>query len=194
MKRIAIAPNNDVFKRFLLDEVTPIVNSFFATVENNYERVSESFFWLFFHPDTVNKAILVNRLQEWQNMGAVALRELALLLHRCASDDVLAEIASDDKFYASPVIAFGSEIEFYSQAEIALVSLSLRPYANTQNSIGIYKTLLQILNTLTKQSHISKNFVFLNSIHSLFRQDRMPVPQNKTIWPELAILTQVASY
>ncbi|WP_143301298.1 hypothetical protein [Candidatus Entotheonella palauensis] len=115
---------------------------------------------------------------------------MALLLHRCASDDVLAEIASDDKFYASPVIAFGSEIEFYSQAEIALVSLSLRPYANTQNSIGIYKTLLQILNTLTKQSHISKNFVFLNSIHSLFRQDRMPVPQNKTIWPELAILSK----
>jgi NACHT domain len=172
--------------RFPPNEVAPIANESVGRLKIGTKGLSESWFWLGFHPELVDTAHLSQRLREWRTMNPWQITELVFLLHWLGPDSVLTEIASDADLYSAP-----GPFDVTAQAEVAMVGFSIREFGKAASSDGRDLTLLQILRTLSRAGSISTESTFLTSVsRGLEKCIQTPLPGNSKSWPDFAELSR----
>ncbi|NES00856.1 MAG: hypothetical protein F6J86_44985, partial [Symploca sp. SIO1B1] len=145
LERVAIAPVSweaETLNRFPIEEVVPIAKALVGTIQSSI-LMSESYFWLLNHPELVEVTSLFKRLQAWQSMTPTQVTELIVLLHKCAPDEMLIEIAKIPNLYHSVESILGDEKIYHSQAETALIGLTFRDL--TQSSSEGLKASLRLI-------------------------------------------------
>ncbi|NER38116.1 MAG: NACHT domain-containing protein [Oscillatoria sp. SIO1A7] len=144
LERVAIAPVAELppvsLSRFPQEEVAPIANRLVGTIQNCI-GLSESHHWLSKNKDFLEVKPLAKRLQKWQSMTPFQRSELVHLLHRLAPDETLLEIAANADLYRSKGPHFDYDMNYYSQAEIALIGLAGREWS--ESSLKSFKASLR---------------------------------------------------
>lgn len=163
LDRIAIAPASwmtQPLNKFPVEEVASIANSFVGTTQTNIST-SESYRWLANNPNSLDLDSLTKRLQEWHVMNPVQCSEICEIVHHFVTDEVLTEVSRNSDLYHSPGPIFkgGGKVNYYSQAEIALIGLSNRDL-DSVNCTGLKTSLRLILKTLQEQDKISSSALF----------------------------------
>lgn len=146
LERIALAPYGDNLARFSADEVASIAMRCACKIESNLE-VSEAFAWLY-RNDLPQPELLAESLSEWRKMAPLQAAELVCLIHKYASDNLLAEVALEADIYATGVEA-GLR---YNGTYMALIGLSSRKLGKASSLRAVDAAFLQILRTLAKYS------------------------------------------
>ncbi|HWT00424.1 MAG TPA: NACHT domain-containing protein [Pyrinomonadaceae bacterium] len=193
--RIAVAPAyGTALRRFPAEEVAPVANSFVGKIISN-ERMSESHDWLFKNHEYINWPQLTKHLRGWRKLTPVQACELIYLTHRHGEDNILAEIATELDMYEAPGPRFGDDVFYETQAEIALLGLSIHLNAGGQqehNSIGAENALLQILRVISRQEKLD-DFCLYELISIFGRGGVLQYPKNVKTWREFISLTQQIS-
>lgn len=183
LERIALAPVSvGTLSRLPKDEVAPIANRFVGRKQDD-GWLSESFVWLRENKEWIDEKLLAKRLQRWRKMNPLQIAELNYLLHRFASDEVLAMIVSETEMYS----AAGSELHegrYEAQAEIAAIGLESRQIGRRV----IDEAFLQILRVLSKLATTSQGTTY--SIFRFLYNNATQFPNDSSIWPEIASLVK----
>ena len=196
IRRIAIAPydtpgNLDIFPRA---EVAPIAYDCLGKIETDIS-LSETLLWLADNADLLDVAMIFSRFQQWPEMKAHQISEYVLLLHTFGSEDILAEMARDSSLYLAPGPVYSeTEDKYETQAEVALIGLSVRNYmVQPIGTQTLDLVLLQILRAVTQQASI-QNLHSDANVRSLFEYRlKLGLPQDAQIWPEYASLARQLS-
>lgn len=171
LERIAVSPGSweaQPLNRFPVAEVAPITNTLIGMIQSEI-TISESLIWLSEHPNFLKVRPLVKRLQSWKNMTSIRIADLIYLVHRFAPDEILIDIAKDKALYSSegPVFGRGSDT-YFSQAEIALIGLSLSNVSRSKLE-GLKVCLRQIIRVFISKDDIS--WFSLHSINDFLREE-----------------------
>jgi hypothetical protein len=172
LERIAVAPQSrpSQLSRFPSEEVAPIA-SFRAGKIKSKNALSESYRWLYEHPNALNENMLFEQLQDWRTMSAVQVCELNSLLHRYGSSSTLIKIADDTDMYMAAGIEFSDFENYGIQAEIALMGLSERASESISLS-GIIAVTPHILRALSTTKYAYAEIVEDTFIHQFLRWAR----------------------
>jgi hypothetical protein len=191
LERIATAPvkiPKYQLERFSTDEVARIANLSAGKTQGAL-NFSESCLWLATHSSLLDISHLTEQIREWRRMTPLQIGELILLLHAFGPDALLVEISVDADMYA----ASGPEMEGLgnsSQAEFALMGLSVRNLEVMSGWVGIDAALLQIFRVLRSSEALAIVY-FLSQLQTfLQRRSEASLPYNPTTWPELGALAR----
>ncbi|MBN3899557.1 MAG: hypothetical protein HWQ41_31110 [Nostoc sp. NOS(2021)] len=158
LERVAIAPSGsfviEPLSRFPQEEVAPIANALVGCIRSNI-GLSESYAFLNRYPTIVNVNLLLQTLQAWRSMTPLQISEIIYLLHRLASDEILAEIAKITDLYTSIGPTFKNSVVYYFQAEIALLGLSTCDFSNRQIADGFEAVFLIVMNVFSNSKSFS---------------------------------------
>ena len=189
LERIAIAPGTGfALDRFHQDEVAPIANLCVGKIES---EISESYRWLIGRLQLLDVDILVKRLRLWQTMNPFQIAELVCLLHAGCPDPLLAKIAADAGVYAAAGPKHGN-IDYGSQAVIALIGLCMRKIQGLPKSAGVSQAFLQILRTLSKTQNLPLSVEFYDAVLTFLNRPKKKTrrPKDPATWPEFVALAR----
>jgi len=192
LERVAIAPcslRRRALNRFPQEEVAPIANAGIACIPNNI-HLSEAHSFLVYS-DSVNINLLLEKLQSWRSMTPLQISEIIHLLHKFAPDEILADIVSMTDLYNSVGPNFKDNNEVYfSQAEIALIGLLSRNFANQQFSKGFEAVLRMAMSVLCTSQSLS--WSTLASLRNLGREEitKLPISQNLETKQQFVLLAR----
>jgi hypothetical protein len=197
LERIAVAPTSRaprcILGRFSADEVSPIAHQWVGKMGDTI-GISESYVWLYLHPDRLNPTYIAKQLRAWRDMTPFQTSGLMYLVHRYGHGSLLAEIATDQEIYSAPGPHFSDTMVYTSQAEIALIGLSWRGSEGILNLPGANAAILQILRALSSLEKVDFPAHFYISISRLLqgrgREYKTAwLPENEANW--LEFVTQV---
>lgn len=193
LERIAVAPGLGPFvlERFPDDEITPLANKFVGKIKS-YFAPSNSYWWLYKNPSTINMTSLMCRIRQWHTLHPVGLSELVVLAHSHADDNILVKLAQDATLYDTSGPEFLHRVAYDSQAEVALFGLSERLHRKSPIASGFEATLLEILKIMVK----SKGELPTPAVHAIVwtwgksSPIRDWMPQDTSILSEFAQLSR----
>lgn len=170
LERIAVAPYTGLrsqLNRFPSNEVAPIANSSVGKlVSDNF--LSESYSWLIDgHPDLIDEAAILPRLQKWRELSPTQITELIHILHAFGSSRVLSEMATDPDMYEAPGPEFKDGGSYNKQAEIALLGLARRKRSIPS---GFIAAALQVIRTLSSSNNRVSVFAIPSFINNLMKE------------------------
>jgi hypothetical protein len=158
--RIATAPSSFPAQlgRFPEPEVASIASAFVGKTKSaNF--LSQSYAWLFEHPEFIDEITLARRLSQWRKMISTQTTELIYLLHVFGSNNVLSNVAVEPDLYSAPGPTLGSGSERYgSLAEIALRGLAYRLLEKPQRILN--DVLLGILHSFVASELLSRDLTW----------------------------------
>ena len=193
VRRDAVAPyprmGENPLDRFAEKEAAPAAHSAVGT--GGEGMATCAYRWLFDRPGAINWGVVLRRLQPRDAVvSAAGLCELVVLAHRHGPDHVLEALAADERLYAAPGPRF-RQIEYASQAEVALLALGWRAPDRRSGAIGsppVDQALLQILRTLDQAEFFPSSYpvgeMLQGSIEQFIEAGPGRFPKDRSTWPE----------
>jgi len=184
---------SSLLNRFSPEEAATVSNRLIGRKQSG--EVSEAHHWLCDHPENLDIACLAEQIQQWSAMTPYQAGDLMHLLHLCAPNQLLKEIAADAALYAAPgptfartsykslavVAASGLTTRFRRQSEMAETKKEETP----QDLSGPDAACLQIMRTLARRDYASEQGTQA-VVRLLVERSRFPPPQDPIVRREFA--------
>ena len=159
-------------ERFDPSEVERVANRFLGKLEG--ERVSESYLYLYDHPEAFDAAGALETLEGFRQMSPLQRFQVLAILHKCAPDATLWRLAAQDELYESKGESFGEAGDVPCQGFSVLYGLAARvdswESSRRPAGRGMAAALVRSVSALGEQSDFGLPPIHMFSVDDAIRR------------------------